>query len=543
MAPDLSLDLQKVQAAIARAVTDDTRHGFFATDTQFRIVVWNRWMEIHSGYSATQVLGRQMFELYPEAALRGVGDYYENALAGRVTIISHGLHRHLLPLAATNQDLPFAEMPQSGHIGPLSDGDLIVGTTTVLEDVSDRLAAEAELRRQIQAQQLARATAEKALHAKDEFLSTLSHEIRTPLNAVLGWARILLARPDVERDALTRALRVIERNASAQAKMIDDMLDMGRIVAGKLRLEMQPLDLLRVVQGALDVVTPAADARRIAIRTNLDPATPRVLGDHDRLQQVVWNVLSNAVKFTEPGGVIDVVLQATGRLARIVISDSGRGIAPEFLPYVFERFRQDDASSTRRHGGLGLGLALARELVELHGGTVSAASEGRNKGATFTIELPTQTSPEERRRRTGASSPGAGSTPSLAGIRVLVVEDDADARDLVIAALEQRGALVTSASSAPDGMAALLASAPDKLPNVLVSDIGMPTADGYDFIRQVRSLDASHGGQLPAVALTGYATPKDVDRAIVAGFQIHVAKPIDPGTLVSAVAQLVTRGT
>ena len=539
MSADLSLELQKLQAAVLSWIVQDTRQGFFATDSRFQILTWNRWMEIHSGYAAAEVLGRNLFDLYPGLAARGIQEYYESALAGHVTVISHGLHRHLLPMPPTNADLGFSHMPQSGHIAPLTEGPKVVGAATLLEDVSDRVASEAELRRQIVAQQQARATAEKALRAKDEFLSTLSHEIRTPLNAVLGWARILLARPEVERDLLDRALHVIERNAVAQAKMIDDMLDMARIVAGKLRLDMQPVDLLTVVLAAVDVVMPAANAKRVTVRTSLDPGTPRVLGDHDRLQQVVWNLLSNAVKFTEAGGAVEVRVETGGRWARIIVGDTGQGIATDFLPHVFERFRQDDASSARRHGGLGLGLALVRELIDLHGGKVHATSEGIGKGAVFTIELPTVSSPEMRRSNAERTTPSAAAA-SLAGIRVLLVEDEADARDLATAALAYHGALVTSVSSAAEAIAAIQAASPDALPHVLVSDIGMPDADGYEFIQQIRALEPACGGRLPAVAVTGYAAPEDANRALAAGFQLHMSKPIDPTLLVSAVARLIT---
>ena len=538
MAAELSVDVAKLQAALSRWFIDETRQGFFATDRQFKVVVWNRWMEIHSGYSAAEAVGRSLFELYAEASSRGVQEYYENALTGRVTVISHGLHRFLLSMAPTNTDLPFAEMPQSGCIGPLSDDGSVIGVVTTVEDVSERLAAEAELRTQIEAHQLARATAEKALRAKDEFLSTLSHEIRTPLNAVLGWARILLMREEIDRELLDRALHVIERNATAQAKMIDDMLDMARIVAGKLRLEMQPVDLVGIVLAAVDVVMPAANAKRIKVRTSLDPNTPRVLGDQDRLQQVIWNLLSNALKFTEAGGAIDVRLAVSGDFARIVVSDTGQGINPEFLPHVFERFRQLDASSARRHGGLGLGLALVRELVGLHGGVVTAASEGQDKGATFTIDLPTLLSPEVRRNHIDAGHIDTTSVPSLAGVRVLLVEDESDARDLAITALQHRGCQVTAVSSSADAVATILAASPETLPDVLVSDIGMPRQDGYDLIRRVRALHPDRGGNIPAVTVTGYATPEDVSRALEAGYQLHVPKPLDPAALVSAVAEL-----
>jgi signal transduction histidine kinase len=281
------------------------------------------------------------------------------------------------------------------------------------------------------------------LRDKDEFLSTLSHEMRTPLNAVLGWARILLARKDVDPELLTRALLVIERNAAAQAKMIDDLLDMSRIAAGKLRLEMQPVDLLSVVIAAVDVVTPAASAKKISVLTRFDATATRVLGDPDRLQQVVWNLLSNAMKFTEPGGTIIVKLESAGAVARIVVSDTGPGISPEFLPHVFERFRQDDASSARRHGGLGLGLALVRELVELHGGTARALNGGETTGATFIVELPHEMSMDiEAPPVMAAVQPAA---PSLAGLRVLVVDDEADSRDVAVRVLEESGARVMTA--------------------------------------------------------------------------------------------------
>ena len=539
MSSELSLNASKLQAAVSRWFTEDTRQGVFVTDTQFRVIVWNRWMEIHSGYSASSVAGRSLFDLFPDAAPRGVQEYYEHALAARVTVLSHGLHRYLLPLPPRTHDLTFSEMPQSGHVGPLFDGATVIGTLTVLEDVSDRLASEAELRTQIEAQRLARATAEKALRAKDEFLSTLSHEIRTPLNAVLGWARILLGRDDIDRELLDRALHVIERNAAAQAKMIDDMLDMARIVAGKLRVDMQPVDLLSVVLAAVDVVMPSATAKRITIRTSLDPKTARVLGDQDRLQQVVWNLLSNALKFTPSGGTIHVRLEIAGKSARVVVSDTGQGVSPEFLPYVFERFRQNDASSSRRHGGLGLGLALVRELVELHGGTVSAESEGHNKGATFTIELPAVISPEIRPNHLDSNLFSQGAAPSLKGVRILLVEDESDARDLALTALEHYGAEVTAVPSTSEAIGAILEAPPDSLPDVLVSDIGMPREDGYDLIRQVRSLGPERGGRIPAVTVTGYATPEDVDRALAAGYQVHVAKPMDPSALVSAIARLV----
>ena len=536
MGVDTSFELAKLHASVVHWVTEDTHQGCFVTDVQLRVVLWNRWMERHSGRSASEVLGRSLLDLYPDVGDREIKEYYQSALEGRVTILAHALHRYIIALPPTNSDLGFAHMPQSGRIGPLDDAGVLVGTVTIVEDVSDRLASESVLRKQIEAQQLARGMAENALRAKDDFLSTLSHEIRTPLNAVLGWARILIARGEIDRALLDRALRVIERNATAQARMIDDMLDMARIAAGKLRLEMQPVDVVKVVLAAVDVVMPAAHAKRVTLRTNLDPRTPNVMGDQDRLQQVIWNLLSNALKFTEAGGSIDVRLALNGRFARIVIADTGHGISPEFLPHVFERFRQADASSSRRHGGLGVGLALVHDLIVLHGGSVLAQSEGEGKGARFTIDLPTVAIQE-----IGANIEGDGlqahAMTSLDRVRVLLIDDDKDARELSLAVLEQCGARVKAVSSSAEAIASLLDTPRALMPHVIVSDLGMPAQDGYQLIRQIRAID-SELGRIPAVAVTGYATADDVQRALTAGFQLHISKPMDPAAFVAAVADL-----
>jgi signal transduction histidine kinase/ActR/RegA family two-component response regulator len=535
MGVDASFELAKLHASVVRWVTEDTHQGCFVTDVQLRVVLWNRWMELHSGRSASEVLGRSLLELYPDVGAREIKEYYQSALEGRVTILAHALHRYIIALPPTNSDLGFAHMPQSGRIGPLDDAGVLVGTVTIVEDVSDRLASESVLRKQIEAQQLARGMAENALRAKDEFLSTLSHEIRTPLNAVLGWARILIARGEIDRTLLDRALHVIERNATAQARMIDDMLDMARIAAGKLRLEMRPVDVVKVVLAAVDVVMPTAHAKRVTLRTNLDPRTPNVMGDQDRLQQVIWNLLSNALKFTEAGGSIEVRLALNGRFARIVVADTGHGISPEFLPHVFERFRQADASSSRRHGGLGVGLALVHDLIVLHGGSVQAQSAGEGKGATFTIDLPTVAAQE-----IGASIEGEGQShamTSLDRVRVLLIDDDKDARELSLAVLEQCGARVKAVSSSAEAIASLLDTPRALMPHVIVSDLGMPAQDGYQLIRQIRAID-SELGRIPAVAVTGYATADDVQRALTAGFQLHISKPMDPAAFVAAVADL-----
>jgi signal transduction histidine kinase/CheY-like chemotaxis protein len=535
MATDRSLGLDQLQAALAHWLSHETQRGVFVTDPQFRLVIWNQWMEMHSGRPSSDVVGCSLFDLYPETATRGIREYYEGAVDGSVTVLSHAFHRYLLTLPPTNTELGAAEMPQTAHIGPLSLDGTVVGTITIVDDVSDRLATEIALRRQIDAQRRARATAEQALHAKDEFLSTLSHEMRTPLNAVLGWARILLDRQTLDHALVQRALQVIERNATAQAKMIDDMLDMARIVSGKLRLEMKTMDFLSVVFAAVDVIMPSADAKQIEVRTQLDPKTPLIVGDQDRLQQVIVNLLSNAVKFTDIGGSIDVVLEMSGSEASLMVKDTGRGIDPAFLPHVFERFRQGDASSTRRHGGLGLGLALARDLVELHGGTVWAESPGEGQGATFTVRLPTVPTAHVGGHSTRSATPPPR---ALATIRVLLIEDEPDSRDLARAALMRFGADVAAVSTSAEAVTTILSASPDTLPHVVVSDIGMPVEDGFVFIRQLRSLSPERGGRIPAVTVTGYSTPADVDRALAAGFQMHLSKPVDPLALIEAVAKL-----
>jgi signal transduction histidine kinase/ActR/RegA family two-component response regulator len=537
MPRELSLDPERLSTALVRWFSELTYQGLFATDRDLRVIVWNRWMEVHSGRSAAEAIGCRLTALYPDVTARGVDQYYNDALAGRISMISYGLHKYVLTLPPTNRELGFPEMPQSGRIGPLSDGDSVIGTVTTLEDISDRLASEAELRKQIEVQQMARVTAEKAVRAKDEFLSTVSHEIRNPLNAVLGWTRILIDRVDVEPEMLARALRVIDRNATAQSRMIDDLLDVARIASGKLRLEMQPVDLLAVTLAAVDVIGPSAKVKQIEIRTSLDPQTLRVLGDPQRLQQVVWNLLSNAVKFTDAGGVVEVRVSPVGRQTRLAVTDTGHGIRPEFLPFVFDRFRQSDASSTRRYGGLGLGLALVRELVDLHGGTVRAESAGEDRGATFVIDLPTAMSPEVRSNHMTTRALASSEAPSLTGLRVLVVEDEADSRELLDEALTACGARVVVAASCDEALALIQQATAETLPHVLLTDIGMAKDDGFELIRQLRALAPERGGRIPAVAVTGYASPGDRQRALAAGFHSHLPKPIDPLAVAAAVAR------
>lgn len=386
----------------------------------------------------------------------------------------------------------------------------------------------------------ARAQAEEANRIKDEFLATVSHELRTPMNAILGWAN-LLRDGQMDNAETSRAFETIERNAAAQSRLIEDLLDVSRIISGKLRLERDMVDVGSVIAAAIEAISPAAESKRITVKSNLDSPVAKVFADPQRLQQIVWNLLSNAVKFTPKGGRVEVGVGGRESQIEITVRDTGQGINPDFLPYVFDRFRQAEASTTRKHGGLGLGLAIVRHLVELHGGQVTADSPGEGQGATFTVNLPIPSmhreeppepelviSDEEDDRLLLAQA------PSLQGLRVLVVDDEPDARDLIAVALEQRGALVTKADSATAALEAFSAQPFD----VLVSDIQMPEVDGYELIRRLRSVEAGRGKFIPALALTAHARAKDRAHVLAAGFQMHVSKPVSVAELVIGVGSL-----
>jgi PAS domain S-box-containing protein len=406
------------------------------------------------------------------------------------------------------------------------------------EELARRCANAIENSRLFTSEQRARHSADTANRAKDEFLAVVSHELRTPLNAIMGWAQ-LLTQPDFDDRRRRRALETIERNALAMAQLIEDLLDMSRVISGKLRLNVEKVELARVVEAAVDTARPAANAKGIEIVTNFDFPIPFLMGDATRLQQVVWNLLSNAVKFTSKGGRVDVVLRAPDSAVEVAVSDTGSGIAPAFLPFVFEAFRQEDAGATRLRGGLGLGLAITQELVELHGGSVTAASAGTGQGATFTVRLPIAAVVSAAPAATSAGrqfpSENKFERPAhLRGLRVLVVDDEDDARLLVRAVLEDCGCEVTTAATVAEGLDRIREDRPD----VLLSDIGMPGEDGYELIRKVRLLPAQSGGDVPAAALTAYARPEDRRRLLNAGYSIHLPKPVEPAELVAVVATL-----
>jgi signal transduction histidine kinase/ActR/RegA family two-component response regulator len=384
------------------------------------------------------------------------------------------------------------------------------------------------------------AAVQEASRLKDDFLASLSHELRTPLNAILGYARMLQTRV-LEPSKRDKAIETIERNATSLAQIVEDVLDISRIVAGKLRLNVQAVDLPDVVRSAVDAVTPAADAKNLRMETVLDPQAP-ISGDPERLQQILWNLLSNAVKFTPKGGKVQVRLERVNSHVEVAVSDTGIGIAPEFLPHVFERFRQADAGISREKGGLGLGLSIARQLTEMHGGTIEAASSGAGQGATFRVKLPLMIvhplrDEMPRVHPRGTETTGGFAPTDLLGVHVLAVDDEADALALVSELLKSAGATVTTARTAAEALQRLASD----IPTVLLADLGMPHVDGFQLLEQVRRHPDDSVRRIPAAALTAYARSEDRVRALRAGFQIHLAKPIDPSELVTTIAALARR--
>jgi PAS domain S-box-containing protein len=441
-----------------------------------------------------------------------------------------------VPLVARNRPLGVMTFIASDCHPPYTPADL-----ELAEDLARRAALAVDNAMLFAESNRARAIAEEANRLKDEFLATVSHELRTPLNAIVGWSHMLRNRR-FDPPTTARALETIERNAKMQAQIVEDILDVSRIITGKLRLDVQPVDLASVIEAALDSVRPAADAKEIRLQATLDPHTLPVPGDPNRLQQVVWNLLSNAVKFTPRGGQVEVRLRQSDSHAEIVVTDTGQGITGELLPFVFDRFRQGDSTSTRLHGGLGLGLAIVRHLVELHGGTVTAESAGADRGAVFTVRLPLMALHSESygAERTAITSPTLTSSehaPDLSGLRVLVVDDEPDTREMLRIMIERFGAQVRVCASSREAVGVFQEWPPD----IIVSDIEMPGEDGYQLMRQIRDLAPTRGGTTPAVALTAYARAEDRARAISAGYQMHVAKPADPVELALAIARLASR--
>jgi signal transduction histidine kinase/ActR/RegA family two-component response regulator len=500
------------------------------------------------GWAITHTLeGQAVYTAFARSATTGWGigigiprDSVDAPLyASLTTVVGGGVALVLVALLAAiivgrRITTPMAELASAAKAFGEGRG-LPPGTPASIDEIEEVRGAFAEAATLVDRRAM---DAEASNRAKDEFLAVLSHELRTPLNAVYGWARMLQSG-QLDAKAAKRALDVIVRQSNAQVQLIDDLLDVSRVITGKMRLDVRPVDLKAVIEGALDAVRPAATAKEIRLRPALDANVGSISGDPDRLQQVVWNLVMNAVKFTPRGGRVDVALQRLEAHVDIVVRDTGRGISADVLPFIFDRFRQADSSSTRAHAGLGLGLALAKNLVELHGGTLAAHSDGEGKGATFVARLPA--APVGRGAHDTLGAPRAAPMPTervaasdLAGVRVLVVDDDPDGLDLATAILVGAAAEVRVCRTAADGLKMLTEWHPD----VLVSDIEMPGEDGYSLIERVRALPAADGGRTPAVAMAAYGRQEDRKRSLTAGFSMHVPKPVDPGEFTAIVAAL-----
>ncbi|MEH2156954.1 hybrid sensor histidine kinase/response regulator [Nostoc sp.] len=549
--------------------------GIFETDTEGDCKYTNPRYQAICGLKAAESLEKKWLEsVHPEDKERAIASWSAYICEGRE-------YSEEFRFQAAHSNIRWVQVRSSPMLS--SQGDLL-GYVGTLEDITERKQAE-EVRAQVIREQTARQEAEAANRMKDEFLAVLSHELRTPLTSMLGWSKILRAKK-LDEKATSRALEAIERNAISQMQLIEDILDVSRIIRGQLRLNVSAVNLLSVMEAALEAVRPLAEPKDIKLNTFLDTSIGSVYGDPARLQQIVWNLLTNAIKFTPKGGRVEVrlstyfgfsisdfglgadgenldssntdesnnlksVLESSDGLeptfilskksqntksqyAQIQVIDTGIGISAEFLPKVFERFRQADSTTTRSHNGLGLGLAIVRHLVELHKGTIFAQSSGSGQGATFTVRLPLLQDNRGNREATGKSSSPIASTP-LAGLRVLVVDDEADTRNFLSFMFEEYGAFATAVGSVDEALVVLEQAKPD----IVISDIGMSEQDGYTLIRKLRSLEPEKGGRIPAIALTAYTREEDRLKALSAGFQEHLSKPIDPNKLIAAVANIL----
>jgi PAS domain S-box-containing protein len=494
-------------------------------------ILWaNRYEMEMLGYSRDEYIGRNIAEFHAERPI--IEDILARLTRGEKLlnypsqlVCKDGSRRHVL----INSCVRF-EDGKFRH------------TQCYTRDVTELRLAEEQRARLFEQERAARIEAERASRMKDDFLATLSHELRTPLNAILGYSQ-LMRTGAIAGAEINQAIEVIERNARTQTQIIEDLLDLSRIVSGKIRLDVQRVDLAMVVTAAVDTLKPTAELKGVHLISLIDPLIGPVKGDPSRLQQVVWNLLSNAIKFTPKDGRVQVALERVNSHVEIVVSDTGEGIKPDFLPHVFDRFRQADSSSTRRHGGLGIGLAIVRQLVELHGGTVRAKSPGLGQGSTFIVALPISVSHEDDgdakrvHPKTASATTDACNDIDLSGVHVLVVDDEPDARRLVARILESCHAQVSVAATVPEALEKIQ----QKVPQVLISDLGIPDHDGYDLIRAVRALPPESGGQVPAAALSAFARSEDRRRAMLSGFQTHVAKPVEPAELLAVVASLAGR--
>jgi PAS domain S-box-containing protein len=523
--------LKTVMSSIGDAV--------ITSDLRERVTLINPVAQEMLGWTEEEAVGRPLTEVF-----RIINDQTRQSSESPILRVlregsSVGLASNALLVAKDER-----ETPVDGSAAPIKDerGN-VIGVVLTFRDVAERkrmerarerlLVYEQEARREAE---VARRRAEEASRAKDEFLATVSHELRTPLNHMLGWITMLRSGK-LQSEKTQKAFDTIERNVRAQGRLIDDLLDVSRIISGKLLIEPSRIEIAKVVEAAAESIGPTAEEKGVNFKTTLAPEAGMVLGDPDRLQQAIWNLLSNAVKFTPEGGHVDLRLTRVNSVIEIAVSDDGQGISPDFLPHVFDRFRQQDATTARQHGGLGLGLAIVRHLAELHGGSVRVESEGVGRGATFTITLPVaaaHAAPYRKARESSIISESYTNLPSLDGVRILLVDDLAEARELITFALVNKGAEVRTADSAIEGLSVLGEWRPD----VILSDIAMPSEDGYAFIRKVRKLSVEKGGKIPAAALTAYVGSKERLKSIEAGYQAYITKPVEWSELIMIVASL-----
>jgi PAS domain S-box-containing protein len=525
----------ELAASWLAAIVESAEDAVVTKTLEGVITSWNQGAERMFGYTADEAIGQPVTMLIPPDHINE-----EPAIIARLRAGERIEHYETVRVRKDGTLLDI-----SLTVSPIRDGNnKVIGASKIARDISLRKQQEKTLLEQSEANERLYREAQDSARIKEEFLATISHELRTPLNAVLGWSRILRAGNLNEADT-AKALETIERNARAQAQLIDDLLDVSRIITGKLRMDVRPIDPNEFIEAAIDAVNPAATAKEIRLQKIMDTGVVNVPGDPSRLQQVIWNLLSNAIKFTPRGGHVQVRMERVNSHLEVIVADNGQGIPAEFLPHVFDRFRQEDQSSSRTHGGLGLGLALVRHLVELHGGSVAVASQGPNQGSTFTVILPLvpiyHVDSAGTRVHSAASNlmASADYATRLDGLKILIVDDEADTRSLLMASLSHCGAKVVLAASVSEAFAALSGG----LPDVLISDIGMPDQDGYDLIRHLRSLPLERGGKIPAIALTAYARVEDRLKALRAGFQMHVPKPVELAELVTVVASVAGRST
>jgi len=509
-------------------IVDSSEDAIISKSLEGIITSWNNSAERMFGYTPEEAIGKSIVMIIPPELREE-----ETMILGRLRRGERIEHFETVRVTKTGKriNLSLTVSPVRNKQGE------IIGASKIARDITDKVRAERELTRLLASERAARERAEAASRAKDEFVAMISHEIRSPLNAILGWSH-MLRQGALDETATANALESIERNARAQAQLVSDLLDVSRVITGKLRINARPVDIMNSLESALESVHPAAEAKQITIDVQREPYATVVTGDADRLQQVFWNLLSNAVKFTPRQGHVSVKIARTNSYLEVAVSDSGTGIPEDFLPYIFDRFTQADTTSARKHSGLGLGLSIARHIVELHGGTITAESAGERKGATFRITLPVRAlqSQEADPAQTTAPIHTIANEIMLNGLRIMVVDDEDETRELLKMMLSSHGAEVLAAASGTEALAQI----DECQPGIIVSDIGMPVMDGYMFMKRVRALD-SEQRSVPAIALTAYARAEDRLRALAAGFQMHVPKPVEASELVMVIASLVRR--